>query len=559
MRFWFLVVFLLLAVGGLLWRMIDLAVVNRSFLLGQGEARSSRIIDIPAYRGMIFDRNGEPLAISTPVDAIWVNPRQFEKKPETISLLARLLTSSAADIKKRLGKGNRSFAYLKHGVDPQISAHIRDLHVPGIYFQREYRRYYPEGEVTAHVLGFTDLGDQGQEGMELAYNQWLAGVPGKRQVTKNRLGDIISSVGVLRQPRPGHDLVLSIDRRIQYLAYSELKAGCDKFHASSGAAVVLDVQTGEILAMVNQPSYNPNNRSSESDVRDGRYRNRAVTDTFEPGSTIKTFSVLTALNSGKYTPNTMINTAPGWFTVQNHRVQDEHNNGVINVTTVLQKSSNVGIVKIILSLPSHALWNTLHLAGFGEATQVNFPGERSGLLIDRPVWPPFALATLSFGYGMSTTTLQLANAYAILAAHGVKYPASLLKLNEAPQGKQVFGSKEVEQVVMMLEAVLKSGGTATHGHIVGYRVAGKTGTARLVEKYGYAKHRYNSLFVGMAPASQPRLVVAIVLNDPKGKHFYGGETAAPIFSHIMGGALRLLHVQPDDLPPVNSTMLGKNS
>jgi cell division protein FtsI (penicillin-binding protein 3) len=545
-RFWFLVVFLLLIVAGLVWRIVDLSVINRSFLLGQGEARSSRIINIPAYRGMIFDRNGDPLAISTPVDAVWVNPHQFDKNHRLLPVLSKLLNIAPKDLKKRLNKTEkRSFIYLKHGVDPQVSAQVRDLMIPGVYFQREYRRYYPEGEVTAHILGFTNLDDQGQEGIELGYNQWLAGIPGKRQVTKNRLGNIISNDSVIRQPSPGHDLVLSVDRRIQYLAYAELKAGVEKYQATSGSAIVLDAQTGEILAMVNQPSYNPNNRLGIH--HDGRYRNRAVTDTFEPGSTIKTFSVLTALNSGRYTPNCLIETAPGWFMIQNKKVQDEHNNGLINLTTILQKSSNVGIAKVILSLPSHALWNTLHAVGFGQMTQINFPGERSGLLIDKVVWPPFALATLSFGYGLSSTALQLTQAYAILASHGIKYPVSLLKLNGRPQGTRVFAEKTVNQVIDMLESVLKNGGTAIHGHIEGYRVAGKTGTARLVEKYGYAKHRYNSLFIGIAPATHPRLVVAVILNDPRGKHYYGGETAAPIFAPIMGGALRLLHVQPDDL------------
>lgn len=547
MRFWVLVVFLSMAAIGLVWRMIHLSVVNRPFLLGQGEARASRIIGIPASRGKILDRNGEPLAISTPVDAVWVNPRQLEATPQIIPFLAKLLDLSSTEIKHRLQKNSRrSFVYLKHGIEPELGQQIRTLNLPGVYTHREYRRYYPEGEVTAHVLGFTDFNDQGQEGMELGYNSWLRGIPGKRQVIKNRLGDIISGVSVLREPRPGHDLTLSIDRRIQYIAYAELKAGVEKFRATSGTAIVLDCKTGEILAMVNQPSYNPNNRAPD---KDGRYRNRAVTDTFEPGSTIKTFSILTALESGKYFPHTMINTAPGWFMVQNKRVQDEHhNNGLIDLTTILQKSSNVGTAKVILSLPSHALWRTLHEAGFGQKTSLDFPGERSGLLVDRPVWPPFALATLSFGYGMSATMLQLAQAYAILANHGVKYPVSLLKLKEPPVGRQVFEPKFADQVVTMLQTVLKTGGTASHLRIPGYQVSGKTGTTHLVEKYGYAKHRYNSLFVGIAPATHPRLVVVVFLNDPKGKYFYGGDTAAPVFSRIMGGALRLLNVPPDNLP-----------
>jgi len=552
MRFWVLIVVLLLAVAGLIWRMAHLSVINRAFLLEQGDARASRVIDIPAYRGMILDRNGEPLAISTPVDAVWVNPHELEKTPQTISQLAELLKLSPTEVRKRLLKNiNHSFVYLKHGIDPEIGNQIRALNLSGVYFQREYRRYYPEGEVTAHVLGFTNLDDQGQEGIELAYDKWLSGISGKKQVIKNRLGDIISSVNILRQPQPGHDLVLSIDRRIQYLAYSELKAGVEKFHASAGTVVVLDCKTGEILAMVNQPSYNPNNRLAGEEER---YRNRAVTDIFEPGSTIKTFSVLTALMSGKYSPDTMINTSPGWLMVQNKRVEDEHDNGLISLTTVLQKSSNVGMAKVILSLPSHALWRTLHAADFGQSTQINFPGERSGLLVNRVIWPPFTLSTLSFGYGMSASVLQLTKAYAILANHGVKYPVSLLKLNTLPQGERVFDQKSVEALMTMLEAVLKSGGTATHGNIPGYRVAGKTGTVRLVGKYGYQKHRYNSLFIGVAPVSRPRLVIAVVLNDPRGKYYYGGDIAAPVFANIMSGALRLLNVQPDN--PVGSARHG---
>lgn len=543
MRFWVLILFLLLAVAGLIWRMINLSVVNRTFLLGQGDARASRIVDIPAYRGMIFDRNNQPLAISTPVNAVWVNPHDLQKNPQAIQSLATVLKLPITEIKKRLRKNSkRNFLYLKHGIDPEVGNQLRALNLSGVYFQREYRRYYPEAEVTAHILGFTNLNDQGQEGIELAYDKWLAGVPGKRQVIRDRLGNIISSVGILRQPQPGHDLVLSIDRRIQYLAYSELKAGVEKFQASSGTAIVLDCKTGEILAMVNQPSYNPNNRSA---FDDSAYRNRAVTDTFEPGSTIKTFSILTALMTGKYTSNTMINTSPGWFMIQNKRVEDENNNGLISLTTVLQRSSNVGIAKVILTLPSHALWRTLHTAGFGQTTEVNFPGERSGLLIDRPIWQPFSLATLSFGYGMSTTAMQLIKAYTILANNGIKYPVSLLKLDKPSTGYRVFDAKSVEQLMGMLEMVLKAGGTATQGSVAGYRVAGKTGTARLVGKYGYEKHHHNSMFVGIAPASRPRLVVIVVLNDPKGKHYLGGYTAAPVFSNIMGGALRLLNVPPD--------------
>lgn len=546
MRFWFLVSFLLLAVLGLVAKMVHLSVINRAFLLGQGEARASRVIDIPAYRGMIFDRNGEPLAISTPVDAVWINPHELKNTPQVVQRISTLLKIPPTELKKRLkNSANRSFIYLKHGVNPDVGNQIRLLNFPGVYFQREYRRYYPEGEVTAHVLGFTNLDDQGQEGIELVYNKWLAGVVGKRQVIKNRLGDIIASVSILRQPQSGHDLVLSIDRRLQYLAYSELKAGVEKFQATSGTAVILDSRTGEVLAMVNQPSFNPNNRSIQ--VNTESYRNRAVTDIFEPGSTIKTFSMLTALNSRKYSPTSIVNTSPGWFLIQNRRVQDEHNNGQLDLTSILQRSSNVGMARVILSLPSHALYNTLQKVGFGQLTQSNFPGERSGLLVDRNIWQPFALATLSFGYGMSVTMMQLTQAYAVLANNGVKYPVSLLKVNQLPEGERVFDPKPVQQLMSMLESVVKIGGTATHGKVPSYRVAGKTGTAVLVGKHGYWKHHYNSSFVGIAPATNPRLVIAVILNDPKGKYYYGGDTAAPVFSNIMGGALRLLNVPPDEV------------
>lgn len=543
MRFWCLVLFLLLAVAGLVGRMIHLSVINRPFLVGQGEARSSRVIDIPAYRGMILDRNGYPLAISTPVDAIWVNPHQLSETPEVVPSLAKLLDIAPIEMKHRLQKNSRrSFLYVKHGVEPSLSYQVRRLNLPGVYFQREYRRYYPEGEAIAHVLGFTNFNDEGQEGIELAYNKWLAGVPGKRQVVKNRLGNIISGGSVLRQPQPGRDIVLSIDRRIQYIAYSELKAGVRKFQASSGTAIVLDSKTGEILAMVNQPSFNPNHHTHETGAC---CRNRAVTDIFEPGSTIKTFSMLTALLSHHYSANTFVDTTPGWFMVQNKKVQDARNYGLIDLTTILQKSSNVGMVKIILSLPPHDLWNTLHKAGFGEVTAINFPGERSGLLPDRRIWSPFTLATLSFGYGMSASALQLAQAFAIVANQGIKRPLSLLKVYHLPEGERIFDSKITQQLLLMLEAVLKSGGTAVYGNVPGYRVAGKTGTARLVGKYGYVKHRYNSSFIGIAPASQPRLIVAVILNDPKGKYFYAGETAAPIFSRIMAGALSFLNIPSD--------------
>lgn len=544
-RYYFIIALLLLCLIGLLWRLFDLSIVKRAFLQGQGDARTLRTVIIPAYRGMIFDRDGEPLAISTPVNSIWVNPQEFTATNVDLIKLSNLLNLSKNDLEKRINKASdHEFVYLKRGVNPRIGDAVKALKIPGVYLQPEFRRYYPEGDVTAHILGFTNIDDHGQEGLELAYDQWLAGVPGLKRVLKDRLGRTIQDVDVLKPPRPGQNLYLSIDRRIQYFASRELQDGVKQYQADSGSVVVLDVRTGEVLAMANWPSFNPNNRSAN---QNSSYRNRAVTDTFEPGSSIKPFGMASALASGKYSVNSKINVSPGWIYIAGKKVtDDEHDEGIINLTTILKVSSNVGMSKITLSLPPQSFWNMLHRFGFGQATESGFPGERSGYLPNYSVWNPFVLATMSFGYGLSVTPLQLAQAYSILASHGVKRPITFLRQTAPLSGEQVIDPKVADEICTMLESVLTQGGTAPLARVPGYRITGKTGTAHIVGPSGYEKHHYNSVFVGIAPASDPRLVIVVVLHDPQGKQYYGGYTSGPIFSHIMGETLRLLNIPPDD-------------
>jgi cell division protein FtsI (penicillin-binding protein 3) len=549
-----IVVFLLFTIVlGLISRLINLTVINRQFLRHQGNARTVRTVNIPTHRGMILDRNGEPLAISTPVEAIWIDPAYFKPNRQQLSLLSHFLRINPKTILEIERRGRlKEFVYLKRGLNPSLAKQIKDLKIPGVFLQTEYHRYYPEGPVMAHVVGLTNVDDQGQEGLELAYNSWLEGQSGLKKVIKDRLGHIVSNIRMIRPPKPGHDLRLSIDKRIQYVAFRELKAGIERYQADSGSVVVLDVKTGEILAMVNWPSYNPNDRLT---VHDGHTRNRALTDLFEPGSTIKSFSMASVLASGQFKPNTQIDTSPGWMIVAGKRIRDEHNNGIMDLSKILQISSNMGMSKLVLSLPAENLWNTLNAVGFGQITQSAFPGERTGSLPNFKVWNPFVLATLSFGYGLSVTALQLAQAYAVLAHGGVKIPVTFLKVNEEPPiGQQVLNKPIGREILAMLESVLTKGGTAPLARVPGYRVTGKTGTARIVGLHGYEKHRYNSIFIGIAPASHPRLVVAVVLHDPKGRWYYGGYTAGPIFSQVMNNALHLLNIPPDDLASLNQPL-----
>jgi cell division protein FtsI (penicillin-binding protein 3) len=545
-RFYTILLLINLIVAGLVWRIFDLTVLNQSFLRNQGDERSLRLIKTPVFRGMILDRNGFPLAVSTKVYSIWINSQLFSANKEVLLDIANLLKLTNYDIKKinKALKKKQRFFYLQRGVTPALAIQIKSLNLPGLYIEEEYKRYYPEGEVAAHVIGFTNIDDQGQEGLELAYNQWLSGEAGKKWVAKDRLGRVISDVRDIKEKTPGRDLILSIDKRIQYLAYRELLTGITENKAASGSIIVLDINTGEVLAMANFPSFNPNNRIHLSP---SSIRNRAVTDTFEPGSTIKTFTAASALDIGAIQPDSVIDTSPGWMRLDGHPVRDEHNNGVLSLTQILQKSSNMGAAKIVLTLPPDQLWNLLHKVGFGEITGVGFPGEQGGSLIKHHPWGKFTLATLSYGYGMSVNALQLTRAYVVIANNGLKLPLSLLRVNTPPAGEQVMNKKLAQQMLNLLEAVVAKGGTAHLAQIPGYRVAGKTGTTKMLSAHGYEKHRYISSFVGIAPLTHPRFIVTVVIHDPQGKEYHGGSVAGPVFQKVMSGVLRIAAIAPDEV------------
>jgi len=544
-RRWFVLAVMMLGVMTLLGRALYLQLHEREFLLGEGDARHQRVMPIPAHRGMIVDRNGEPLAISTPVDSVWANPQETLPARDQLPTLARLLgTSDAALLSQLEGRSEREFVYLKRGVDPDAARQVMALNIPGINLQREYRRYYPMGEVASHILGFTNIDDDGQEGLELAFNDWLSGTPGAKRVIKDRLGRIIEDLDLIKAASPGKDLRLSLDRRIQYIAYRELKAAVIQQHARSGSVVVLDPNTGEVLAMVNQPAFNPNNRLS---LHEDWTRNRAVTDVFEPGSTVKPFVIASAIKSGLYRPDSVIQTSPGWYMVHGHTIQDEHDYGRLHLAGVIRKSSNVGAAKIALSLPPGALWQSYARVGFGLLTGSGFPGEAQGSLSNYEGWGDFERATLAFGYGLATTPLQLARAYAVIAADGVRPSISYTPAQHGAHGVRVMSIFVARKLRTMLEGVVSIGGTAPMASVEGYKVAGKTGTVHISTAGGYAENRYTSIFAGMAPASHPALMVVVVVEEPRGE-YYGGQVAAPVFSRIMDGGLRLLNVRPDDLP-----------
>lgn len=544
-----LVVLVLVAgvAGLLLWRAAYLQVITRDFLQYQGDERSLRVVAIPAHRGMITDRNGEPLAISTPVHSVWANPQELLLHRDYLPRLAKILRLRADALERMLAaRGDREFVYLKRHVNPDVAQKITELGAPGVALQREYRRYYPSGEVAAQLVGITNIDDHGQEGLELEYNRWLTGTPGSKRVIKDRLGHIVEDVESIRPANPGKNLALSIDRRLQYLAYRELKTAVLEHKALSGSVVILDVRTGEVLAMVNQPSYNPNNRLR---MRRGRSRNRAVTDVFEPGSTIKPFVIAAALESGRYTPSTPIETAPGWMQIGRYTIRDTHDYGLLDVSHVIIKSSNIGASKISLSMDPKRLWSMYRSVGFGSITGSGFPGEASGILTNFRRWHDIERATLSFGYGISVTPLQLAHAYSILADDGVRRPISFVRVKTPPPGERVMPVAITREIRTMLEGVVSRDGTGLRAAVPGYRVAGKTGTVHKSTAGGYAANRYVAVFAGMAPAAHPRLVMVVMINQPEDGEYYGGQVAAPVFGNVMAGALRLLDIAPDDLPP----------
>jgi cell division protein FtsI (penicillin-binding protein 3) len=531
----------------LIWRMIDLTVLHRQFLQGQGNARSLRTVDIPAYRGMITDRHGAPLAVSTPIESVWVNPKEFSPDKEQFMSLADYLHLTPKELSRKIVNAeqeNREFLYLQRQLPPTVSKRIEALKIPGVNFQKEFKRYYPDSDSISQLLGFTNVDDQGLEGIELAYQDWLKGIVGKKRVIKDRTGRIIEELNVIKEPRPGRNLVLSIDRRLQYLAYSELNKTVEEFAAKSGSVIVIDTENGEILAMANVPSYNPNTRGRYDKET---YRNRAVTDTFEPGSVIKTFSIASALETGLFTPTTVIDTNPSWMIVHGRMVRDIHNYGVLDVKGILQHSSNVGVTKMVLASPPEQLIGLLQRSGFGQRTESAYPGESDGNIVKVKDANPFVLATLGFGYGLSVTALQLAKANMIFANKGKLIPITLLYNDSHSAGVQVIKPETAEQVLLMMEAVLGKEGTGKAARVLGYRVAGKTGTARVAGKEGYKDKKYTASFIGIAPVSKPKFVVAVIIHEPSRKGYYAASVAAPLFSKVMTAALRLFNIPTDEM------------
>ena len=529
--------------AGLVWRAVDLQLVDHEFLQSQGNERFTRVNEIAAHRGTITDRFGEPLAVSTPVDTVWANPRELALATDQLPRLAKALKRDKNELARRVTSNlGREFLYLARHMQPGEAAKVKALEIPGVYTTREYRRYYPSGEVAGHVLGFTDVDDAGQEGLELAFDHWLAGEDGAKRVIQDNLGRVVQDVESIRTARPGRDLVLSIDLRIQYLAYRELKAAIRTQRARSGSVVVLDVTTGEVLAMVNQPAYNPNDRDQR---KPGGYRNRAATDILEPGSSIKPFIVAAGLASGKYTDRSIVETGPGFYKVGVKVIEDKRNLGPVDLATILAKSSNVGMARIALSLEPELIYSTLTRLGFGQVTTSGYPGESAGVLSNYSHWRPIGIATMAYGYGMSVTPLQLAHAYATIGAFGVSRPVSFLRIDAPVAGEQVLDEGTTRQLIQMLEAVVTPAGTGMQASIPGYRVAGKTGTAWKSNAGGYSTDRYMAVFGGVAPATSPRLAAVVIVDEPGAGLFYGGDVAAPVFSAVIGGALRLLAVAPD--------------
>ncbi|HEX2826706.1 MAG TPA: penicillin-binding protein 2 [Burkholderiales bacterium] len=530
-------------------RAIYLQGLHNDFLQAKGESRYSRQLSLVATRGMIVDRNNEALAISTPVESVAASPSDMDASASQLARLAKLLDMEPRELTKKLVDTRKDFVYLKRQLPPEEASKIVELGIPGVFLQREYRRYYPAGEVMAHLIGFTDIDDKGQEALELAFNDALTGKPGSRRVIKDRRGHIVEDMDSIREPQNGQKLVLSIDARVQYLAFRELKQAVVDNKAKAGAVVVLDTQTGEILAMANLPTYNPNNRSK---VDPSRTRNRAVTDLYEPGSTLKPFTAAAALEAGNVRPETIIQTAPGYLTIGNRTIHDAHPQGALTVSQVIQKSSNVGAAKMALALSPEFMWTLFKNVGFGTPPHTVFPGAASGKLRAYSTWKPIEQATMSYGHGISVSLLQLARAYTVFANDGEIVPITLVKREAPPERTRVLKPETARAVRSMLELAVQPGGTAPKAQIAGYRVGGKTGTAHKLIGRSYA-NKYVSSFVGLAPASNPRLIVAVMIDEPSAGVYYGGSVAGPVFNRIMTGTLRLLQIPPD--APVNNVVL----
>lgn len=542
-RFGLVVTMLLVATSALLLRAVYLQVWHADYLKSQGSSRYLRVVQDPPQRGMILDRNGEPLAVSTPVESIWAQPKILLEAKNKWPQLSRKIGMKVSQLAQLVNANkHREFIYLKRQVSPEFARSVMALDIPGVALQREYRRYYPAGEAASHVVGFTNVDDQGQEGIELAYNDLLLGSPGSKRVLKDRLGNIVETVESIALPERGKNLVLSIDRRIQYLAYRELKKAVSQHDAKAGTAVVMDVRTGEVLAMVSQPGFNPNNRSN---LKGNRFRNRAVTDLFEPGSTLKPFTIAAALETGDFSTHSLINTSPGNVRVGQKVIRDKHNYGWLSLARIIEKSSNVGAAKVALQVGKQPLWDMLTRVGFGGSTQSGLPGESSGLLNPPSRWARVDQATVSFGYGISVTTLQLARAYAVIANDGLLVTPTLLRRDKAEKVDRVLSSEVVHKLRYMLERAVGVNGTGHAADIAYYRVAGKTGTVHKLIDGRYDENRYVGLFAGMVPASNPRLVMVVTIDDPRRGGYFGGQIAAPVFRRVMSGALRLLDIPPD--------------
>lgn len=525
-------------------RLIQLHLVDSDFLQQQGDIRSLRIEALPAYRGTITDRNQQPLAISSPVATLWANPQVLSTDPQELNSLALALNEEPKLFARRLaGYANREFMYLKRQVTPDQAEKILALGIKGVFARDEYKRYYPAGEVAAHLVGFTNVDEQGQEGLELAWQSWLEATAGRKRILKDLKGRAVRNLAVVEAPQPGQDLTLSLDLRLQHLAYVELKAAVEQHKAISGSMILLDANKGEVLAMVNAPAFNPNNRSNFDAAS---LRNRALTDLFEPGSVIKPLSVAVALQSGQFTPTSIIDTAPGRLRLAGQTIRDARNYGELTPEQILVHSSNVGMARMILELPDTMLVDYYADLGFGRPTGTGFPGEAAGVLPGSFGISRIKRATLSYGYGLSMTLGQLAQAYMVLADQGRLHPLSLLKVNQ-PSTQQIFEPHIANQILAMLEKVVQPGGTGRRAAIQGYRVAGKTGTVhKLSRQDGYESGDYLATFAGIAPVSNPRLVAVIVIDSPKGQEYFGGEVAAPVFSRVVGQALRILNVPPDN-------------
>ncbi|MFL1503637.1 peptidoglycan D,D-transpeptidase FtsI family protein [Pseudomonas sp. O64] len=557
-RFRLMLGLLALMVGAIAWRIIDLQVIDRDFLIGEGNARSMRHIPIPAHRGLITDRNGEPLAVSTPVTTLWANAKELQVAKDKWPALAAALGQDPKALSERLeAQANKEFIYLVRGLTPEQGQQVLDLKVPGVYGIEEFRRFYPAGETTAHMVGFTDIDDHGREGVELAYDEWLAGVPGKRQVIKDRRGRLIKDVQVTKNAKAGKPLALSIDLRLQYLANRELRNAIIENGAKAGSLVIMDVKTGEILAMVNQPTYNPNNRRN---LQPAMMRNRAMIDVFEPGSTMKAISMSAALETGRWKPSDKVEVYPGTLQLGKYTIRDvsRTEGPVLDLTGILINSSNVGMSKVAFDIGGETIYHLAQKIGLGQPTGLDFPGERVGNLPNYREWKKAETATLSYGYGLSVTAIQLAHAFSVLANNGRMVPLSLIHVDEAPKATQVIPENVAKTIQGMLQQVIEAPRGVFRAQVPAYHVAGKSGTARKtsVGTKGYAENSYRSLFAGFGPMSDPRYAIVVVIDEPSKAGYFGGLVSAPVFSKVMSGTLRLMNITPDNLPPTQQANAG---